>query len=96
MRSNRAGDNYFIFFVFITKNKNSKNYFHYSMLTPIWPAPRVRYNDHLGIAQVSVYHALEYVQSGRLKVVLFGQHEPGSYEMVIQYQHRVLIAPASK
>ncbi|WP_316424841.1 LysR family transcriptional regulator [Klebsiella oxytoca] len=51
---------------------------------------------NLGIAQVGVHHALEYLQAGRLKVVLLGQHEPGRYEMVIQYPHRVLIAPRVK
>lgn len=51
---------------------------------------------NLGIAQVGVHQALEYLQAGRLKAVLLGQHEPGSYEMVIQYPHRVLIAPRVK
>lgn len=47
----------------------------------------------LGIAQVGVHHALESLRSGKLRVVLFGQHDPGNYEMVIQYPHRALIAP---
>lgn len=51
---------------------------------------------NLGIAQVGVHHALKYLHSGRLKAVLLGQHEPGSYEMVIQYPHRALIAPRVK
>lgn len=47
----------------------------------------------LGIAQVGVHHAITHLQTGQLKVLLFGQHDPGSYEMVIQYPHRALIAP---
>ncbi|TGN40772.1 LysR family transcriptional regulator [Klebsiella oxytoca] len=47
----------------------------------------------LGIAQVGVHHALESLRAGELKVVLFGQHDPGNYELVIQYPHRALIAP---
>ncbi|CNI25341.1 LysR family transcriptional regulator [Yersinia vastinensis] len=47
----------------------------------------------LGIAQVGVHHALQHLKSGALKIVLFGQHDPGNYEMVIQYPHRALIAP---
>lgn len=47
----------------------------------------------LGIAQVGVHHAIPHLRRGALKVVLLGQHDPGSYEMVIQYPHRALIAP---
>lgn len=47
----------------------------------------------LGIAQVGVHHALAHLQSGELNVVLSGRHDPGSYQMVIQYPHRALIAP---
>lgn len=47
----------------------------------------------LGIAQVGVHHAFPHLQSGALKLVLLGQHDPGSYEMVLQYPHRALIAP---
>lgn len=42
----------------------------------------------LGIAQVGVHHALAHLQSG--------QHDTGSYEMVIQYPHRALVAPRVK
>ena len=34
--------------------------------------------------------------SGALKTVLVGQHDPGNYEMVIQYPHRALVAPRVK
>jgi DNA-binding transcriptional LysR family regulator len=50
----------------------------------------------LGIAQVGIHHAYKYLEQGKLKVVLFGQHDPGQYEMVIQYPHRSLIAPRVK
>ncbi|MDR3431702.1 MAG: LysR family transcriptional regulator [Rouxiella aceris] len=50
----------------------------------------------LGIAQVGVHHAIDYLKSGLLKTVLSDQHDPGSYEMVIQYPHRALIAPRVK
>ncbi|QPK00631.1 LysR family transcriptional regulator [Enterobacter mori] len=50
----------------------------------------------LGIAQVGVHHALVHLQSGALKTVLVGQHDPGNYEMVIQYPHRALVAPRVK
>lgn len=47
----------------------------------------------IGIAQVGVHHAWNYLVAGKLKVLLFGAHDPGSYEMVIQYPHRALMAP---
>lgn len=49
--------------------------------------------DGIGVAQVAVHLAWEHLVTGRLKVVLHPQHHPGSYEMVIQYPHRALIAP---
>ncbi|WNJ96780.1 LysR family transcriptional regulator [Vibrio ruber] len=50
----------------------------------------------VGIAQIGIHHALQYLESGQLKAVLFDQYDPGSYEMVIQYPHRTLIAPRVK
>jgi len=50
----------------------------------------------MGIAQVGVHHAWDYLRSGKLKVLLLGVHEPGSYEMVMQYPHRALMAPRVK
>jgi DNA-binding transcriptional LysR family regulator len=47
----------------------------------------------MGIAQVGVHHAWSHLVSGRLKIVLPGLHDPGSYEMVMQFPHRALIAP---
>jgi DNA-binding transcriptional LysR family regulator len=47
----------------------------------------------LGIAQVGVHHAWKHLSSGALKVVLLGLHDPGNYEMVLQYPHRALMAP---
>ncbi|WP_241613057.1 LysR family transcriptional regulator [Rosenbergiella epipactidis] len=50
----------------------------------------------LGIAQVGIHHAYKYLEAGNLKVVLLDIHNPGKYEMVIQYPHRSLIAPRVK
>ena len=47
----------------------------------------------MGIAQVGVHHAWSYLQSGQLKALLVGQHDPGHYEMALQYPHRALMAP---
>lgn len=47
----------------------------------------------LGIAQVGVHHAWSHLQAGALKVVLGEYHHPGTYEMVLQYPHRALLAP---
>lgn len=47
----------------------------------------------LGIAQVGVHHAWSHLASGKLKLVLLGQHDRGNYEMVMQFPHRALMAP---
>ncbi|NMG46126.1 LysR family transcriptional regulator [Aromatoleum toluvorans] len=47
----------------------------------------------LGVTQVGVHHAWPYLRTGKLKVLLLDVHDPGSYEMVIQYPHRALMAP---
>jgi len=52
--------------------------------------------DHTGIAQVGVHLAWKHLRSGSLKVLLDGQHQPGTYEMVMQYPHRALMAPRSQ
>lgn len=49
--------------------------------------------DGIGIAQVAVHLAWEHLEAGRLKAVLRQKHHPGTYEMVIQYPHRALVAP---
>ena len=49
--------------------------------------------DGLGVAQVGIHHAWAHLASGALKVVLHRQHDPGSYELVMQYPHRALMAP---
>ncbi|WP_206956068.1 LysR family transcriptional regulator [Trinickia acidisoli] len=49
--------------------------------------------DGVGIAQVGVHLAWDHLRSGALKVVLHRDHQPGSYEMVLQYPHRALLAP---
>lgn len=47
----------------------------------------------VGIAQVGVHSAWQYIRSGALRVVFDGFHDPGAYEMVLQYPHRALLAP---
>ena len=46
-----------------------------------------------GIAQVGLYHALPYLRSGRLKLVLADCHDPGEREFVLHYPHRRYLAP---
>ncbi|WP_284319409.1 LysR family transcriptional regulator [Dyella acidisoli] len=47
----------------------------------------------VGVAHVGVHLAWEHLLSGVLKVVLHRYHQPGTYEMVVQYPHRALLAP---
>lgn len=47
----------------------------------------------VGIAQVGVHHAWKHLHRGDLKAVLLDSHDPGSYEMTLQYPHRALVAP---
>jgi DNA-binding transcriptional LysR family regulator len=47
----------------------------------------------IGIAQVGVHNAWSHLREGTLKVVLNDFHDPGTYEMVLQYPHRALVAP---
>lgn len=49
--------------------------------------------DGVGVAQVGVYLAWPHLLSGALKIVLHQYHHPGTYEMVMQYPHRALVAP---
>ncbi|APA90625.1 LysR family transcriptional regulator (plasmid) [Paraburkholderia sprentiae WSM5005] len=49
--------------------------------------------DGVGIAEVGVHLALDHLRSGSLKIVLHEFHQPGTYEMVMQYPHRALMAP---
>lgn len=48
---------------------------------------------HAGIAQTGLHHALPYLRSGRLKVVMHGVHDPGEREFVLHYPHRRYLAP---
>lgn len=52
--------------------------------------------DGLGIAESAVYLSWKYLKSGDLKLVLFDQHDPGDFQMMVQYPHRSLIAPRVK
>ncbi|KDB09536.1 transcriptional regulator, LysR family [Burkholderia sp. lig30] len=49
--------------------------------------------DSVGIAQVGVHLAWDHLLSGSLKVILHKFHQPGTFEMVMQYPHRALMAP---
>ena len=40
-----------------------------------------------------MHHAWPHLRAGTLKVVLGDVHHPGTYEMVLQYPHRALVAP---
>jgi DNA-binding transcriptional LysR family regulator len=46
-----------------------------------------------GIVQAGLYHALPYLRSGRLKLLLVDSHDPGSREFVLHYPHRHYLAP---
>lgn len=48
--------------------------------------------DGMGIAAVGMHHAWKHLCTGHLKVLLLGIHDPGSYEMTLQYPHRALMA----
>lgn len=52
--------------------------------------------DSVGITETGVYLAWENLKQGRLKLVLFDQHDPGDFQMMIQYPHRVLVAQRVK
>jgi DNA-binding transcriptional LysR family regulator len=48
---------------------------------------------HAGIVQTGLHHVLPYLRSGRLKLVLHGQHDSGAREVVLHYAHRQFLAP---
>jgi DNA-binding transcriptional LysR family regulator len=48
---------------------------------------------HAGIAQTGLHHALPYLRSGRLKLVMTQWHDPGQREFVLHYPHRQYLAP---
>jgi DNA-binding transcriptional LysR family regulator len=49
--------------------------------------------DDAGIVQAGLHHALPYLRSGRLKLLLPGLHDPGAREVVLHYPHRLYLAP---
>lgn len=49
--------------------------------------------DGVGVAEVGVHHAWPHLRAGRLRLLLLDQHDPGDYEMTLQYPHRALLAP---
>lgn len=46
-----------------------------------------------GIVQAGLHHALPYLRSGRLKLVLPDWHDEGEREVVLHYPHRQYLAP---
>lgn len=46
-----------------------------------------------GIAQAGLYHALPYLRSGRLRLVLAESHDAGAREFALHYPHRRYLAP---
>lgn len=46
-----------------------------------------------GIAEVGVHHVWKALRSGELRLLLLDSHDPGSFEMTLQYPHRALLAP---
>ena len=49
--------------------------------------------EDAGIAQVGLHHAMPYLRSKRLKVVLRDVHDAGEREIVLHYPHRLYLAP---
>ncbi|MGA2709747.1 MAG: LysR family transcriptional regulator [Steroidobacteraceae bacterium] len=47
----------------------------------------------MGIAQIGVHHAWQYLRASELKVVLATHHHSGDRAMALQYPHRALVAP---
>lgn len=48
---------------------------------------------HAGIVQAGLHHALPYLRSGRLKLVMADLHDSGEREIVLHYPHRQFLAP---
>jgi DNA-binding transcriptional LysR family regulator len=46
-----------------------------------------------GIVQAGLHHALPYLRSGRLKLLLTDVHDAGQREIVLHYPHRQFLAP---
>lgn len=47
----------------------------------------------LGIAEVGVYLALPHLQRGELRLIMHDSHEPGPFQLMLQYPHRSFLAP---
>jgi len=46
-----------------------------------------------GIVQAGLHHALPFLRSGRLKLLMVDEHDPGEREVVLHYPHRRYLAP---
>ncbi|MCA3282152.1 MAG: LysR family transcriptional regulator [Roseomonas sp.] len=49
--------------------------------------------ENAGIAQVGLHHAMPYLRTNRLKVVLRELHDAGDREIMLHYPHRLYLAP---
>ncbi len=71
--------------------------------TAILPAAQVVVSDphatleavllHMGIAQIGLYHAWPYLQTGELLPLLLHVHDPSERSLSIFYPHRTMLAP---
>lgn len=47
----------------------------------------------VGIAEVGIYLALPHLLRGELKLILHDSHDPGAFQLMLQYPHRSFLAP---
>jgi DNA-binding transcriptional LysR family regulator len=47
---------------------------------------------HHGICQTGLWHVLPHLESGHLRLVLAGQHDPAGREIVLHYPHRQFLS----
>ncbi|MFP3549712.1 LysR family transcriptional regulator [Paraburkholderia sp. SIMBA_049] len=81
---------------FFRKNDGSLEEFDVSTPVVTVSAPEAAAQAALsgiGIAQIGIHHAWAHLRAGQLKTLLTEYHHPGTYEMVLQYPHRALLAP---
>lgn len=47
----------------------------------------------MGIAEVGLYLALPHLQRGELRLLMLDSHDPGPFQLMLQYPHRAFVAP---
>lgn len=47
----------------------------------------------VGIAEVGLYLALPHLQRGELRLLMLDSHDPGPFQLMLQYPHRAFLAP---